>query len=180
MAQYRCDQCGATFDTRSEFLRHMKTSHPERAPSAADLESALSGIEFPAHPHTLARHARDEGEAQIADILNDLDDREYRDAADVARAFGEIRAHEDKPTYQPSVRGGAAAMETDAISAARIASLFEGMEFPGSADDLERHARAQQASEDEIKIVSNLPDRRYRDMSDVATAFGEVKDGDSQ
>ncbi len=177
MARHRCEICGAEFDTLSEYRRHMQTSHPERAPSAADLEQALSGMAYPASRDALARHARDSDADGIADILGELPDREYRDAADVARAFGGIRAHDEKPTDQPSRRGGEAAMQTEAISAARAASLFSGMEFPASAEDLRSHARAQ-ASDCEMDVVSRLPDRRYSDMTDVAQAFGEVKDAD--
>mgnify|MGYP006295360043 CR=1 FL=1 len=143
MAQHRCEICGAGFDTLSEYRRHMQTSHPERAPSAADLEEALSGIDYPASRDALIRHARDRGADESADIVQELPDREYRDAADVARAFGAIRAHADKPTDQPSRRGGDAAMRTEAISAARVASLFSGVAFPASAADLTAHARAR-------------------------------------
>lgn len=177
MAQYRCEICGAEFDTLSEYRRHMQTSHPERAPSAADLERALSDMDYPASRDALARHARDSGADEIADILEELPDRDYQDAADVARAFGGFRAHEDKPTDQPSLRGGKKAMQTEAVSAARAASLFSGMEFPASAEDLKSHARAQ-ASDREMDVISRLPDRRYSDMSDVAKAFGEVKEAD--
>lgn len=177
MARHRCEICGAEFDTPSEYRRHMQTSHPERAPSAADLEQALSGIAYPASRDALVRHARDSGADGIADILEELPDREYRDAADVARAFGGIRAHEEKPSDQPSRRGGKAAMQTDAISAARAASLFSGMEFPASAEDLRSCARAQ-ASDGEMGLISRLPDRRYSDMADVAKAFSEVKETD--
>lgn len=172
MAQYRCDLCGAEFDTRSEYRRHMQTSHPAQAPSAADLEHALSGIEYPATPDALAEHARSEGQDEIAGILQQLPDQEYRDAAEVARAFGSLRSHEDKPDYQPSVRGGAAALE--APSAARFASLFTGLRFPASPEDLQNHA-SPEASEDEMKTLRRLPDRTYRDMSDLAEAYGEIK-----
>ncbi len=177
MARHRCEICGAEFDTLSEYRRHLQTSHPERAPSAADLERALSGIAYPASRGALARHARGSGANEIADILDELPDRNYRDAADVARAFGGIRAHEEKPTDKPSLRGGKAAMQTDALSAARVASLFSGMEFPASAGDLISHARAR-ASDREIDLVTRLPDRRYGDMADVEKAFGEVKSED--
>lgn len=173
MARHRCEICGAEFDTLSDYRRHMQTSHPERAPSAADLEHALSGIAYPAPRDALARHARDSGADEIADILKELPDRDYRDAADVARAFGGLRAHEEKPTDQPSLRGGEAAMQPGSLSAARIASLFSGMEFPASAEDLAAHARAQ-ASDREMDLVTRFPDRRYSDMADVEKAFGEV------
>lgn len=175
MAQYRCDICGAEFETLSEYRRHMQTSHPERAPSAADLERALEGIDYPARPERLAAHATNKGEDDAAEILKELPDRDYRDAAEVARAFGEIRAHEEKPDDQPSLRGGAAALESEAVSAARLASLFEGMEFPASRDDLKAHAKPR-ARDREMELVSSLPDRSYGDMADVAKAFGEVKE----
>lgn len=176
MAQYRCDICGAEFDTRSEYRRHMQTSHPERAPSAADLERALSGIEYPAQQDALAKHARKRGEDEIADILQQLPEKDYRDAAEVARAFGSLRSHEDKPDHQPSARGGAAALK--APSAARFASLFRGLRFPASREDLQGHT-SRDASEDEMETIRKLPERTYRDMSDVAKAYGEVKQDDS-
>ena len=179
MAPYSCDRCGAEFDTPSEYRRHMKTSHPEQAPSAADLEHAISGAEFPAPPGKLAELARERDEHEIARILDDLPEKDYRDAADVSRSFGELRAREEKPNHQPSVRGGEAAMESDAISAARLASLFEGIDFPSGLDDLKAHA-ASEAGEREMKYISNLPDRTYEDMSDVAKAFGEVKNDDGR
>lgn len=174
MAQYLCEYCQATFDTRSDYLRHMRTSHPPRAPSAADLERALSGIAYPATPETLAGYARDNNEEDIAGILETLKNREYRDAAEVARAFGEIRSGEDKPEYKPSLRGGEAAMQTQAISAARFAQIFKGLAFPASADDLAAHAQ-DRAGEKALGIIRRMPDRRYSDMSDIAKAFGEVK-----
>jgi len=177
MAQYRCDICQAEFDTRSDFRRHMQASHPKRAPSAADLGRALSGITYPAPPEKLGEYARERGEDEIADILEGLSEREYRDAADVARAFGEKRAHAQKPTYQPSKRGGEAALQSDAISAARFASLFAGMNFPASIDDLKIHARAK-ANEKEMAVIASLTDRRYSDMADVARAFGKSKGED--
>lgn len=175
MARHRCEICGAEFDTLSEYRRHMQTSHPERAPSAADLEHALSGVSYPASRDALARAARDGNAEGIAEIVEELPDRDYRDAADVARAFGGLRAHEDKPDDQPGKRGGEAAMQTGSLSAGRLASLFSGLRFPASAEDLKAHARSE-ASNPEMDLVARLPDRRYGDMSDVAKAFGEVKE----
>lgn len=177
MAKHRCEICGAEFDTLSEYSHHMQTSHPERAPSAADLERALFGVEYPASRDVLTQYARDQDAAEIAEIVQDLPNRDYRDAADVARAFGGLRAREEKPTDQHSKHGGEAAMRTRSISAARVASLFSGMEFPASAGDLKAHARSE-ASDCETDLISHLPDRRYSDMSDVAKAFGEVKEAD--
>ena len=135
------------------------------------VEIALSGVGYPASRDALARHARESAEEEIAEIVEDLPDRDHADAADVACAFGGSRAH------QPSIRGGEAAMQSAKLSVARAASLFAGMDFPASAEDLKAHARSQ-ASEAGMEVTSRLPDDRYGDMSDVEKAFGEVKNED--
>jgi hypothetical protein len=46
-AQFTCEICGDDFDQKSRFEKHMAISHPERAPSAADLEQVLAGTRYP-------------------------------------------------------------------------------------------------------------------------------------
>ncbi|MFW7377443.1 MAG: hypothetical protein ACOH5I_01385 [Oligoflexus sp.] len=48
MAQFTCAICGADFGQKSRYERHMMTSHPDQAISAAELEKALKGVNFPA------------------------------------------------------------------------------------------------------------------------------------
>ena len=45
--QFECSICGHGFEQKSRLERHMATSHPPQAPSAADVENVLSGIEYP-------------------------------------------------------------------------------------------------------------------------------------
>lgn len=170
MAQYECPICGQGFEQLSTYRRHMQTSHPEQAPSAADMEGALAGIEFPAARDELVLHAREGGHDDIAALLEELPARRYRDAAEVARAFGGLRRHQEKPDHQPSARGGRRALESR--SAARVAALLKGIEFPATRQDLEDHV-ASRASEPETATIQRLPERTYHDMSDVARAFGE-------
>lgn len=170
MAQYQCPVCGEGFEQRSAYRRHMQTSHPEQAPSAADMEGALAGIGFPATRDELVRHAREGGHDDIAALLEELPARRYRDAAEVARAFGELRSHQHKPDHQPGARGGRRALES--LSAARVAALLEGIEFPATRQDLVDHVHAR-ASDSETAAIRRLPERTYHDMSDVARAFGE-------
>ncbi|NIC06596.1 DUF2795 domain-containing protein [Billgrantia bachuensis] len=105
MAQFVCEICGATFEQKSRYDRHMLTSHPKRAVSAADLEKALQGIDFPKRHDELIDAVRGE-EREVRDIVERLPERQYRDAAEVARAFGELRTHEKAPANQPSKTGG--------------------------------------------------------------------------
>lgn len=168
MAQFSCDTCGETFDQKSRYERHKMTSHPPQAPSAADLEKALGGVDFPKRRDELVEAA--EGD-EIKRILEDLPDKQYRDAAEVARAFGERRSHEKKPEYQPSKKGGAQAM--NAPSAARIASLFSGLDFPASSKKLKSYAQ-DRASDEEMRVIEKFHDHTYRDMSDVAKEVGRV------
>jgi hypothetical protein len=42
-SQFICSICGDGYDQKSRLDRHMATSHPPSAPSAADVEKALAG-----------------------------------------------------------------------------------------------------------------------------------------
>jgi len=173
MAQFTCEYCGKGFEQRSRYERHLQTSHPPRAPDAADVEQALRGIDFPASRATLEDAARNNGEDNILSIIRSLPERDYRDAAEVAEGLGEAIGHRPAPARQPGKKGGENAM--NALSAARIASLFSGIKFPATAQDLVEHAR-KTASQDEMALVSRLSDITYRDITDVTREFGRCID----
>lgn len=173
MAQFTCEYCGEGFEQRSRYERHLQTSHPPRAPNAADLERALRGIDFPASRATLAEVAGKNADEHILTVIRALPERDYRDAAEVAEGLGEVIGHRQAPSRQPSRKGGENAMTS--LSAARIASLFSGMTFPATAEDLVEHAR-KTANRDEMALVSQLSDITYRDMTDVTREFGRCVD----
>src|SRR6266498_3395326 len=94
MAQFVCEQCGEGFAQRSRYERHVAASHPPRAVTAADVEKALAGIDFPRRKRELVEHAtrRVPKGSEVLRALERLPDRAYRDAAEVAVAFGEAKA----------------------------------------------------------------------------------------
>ncbi|WP_277809730.1 DUF2795 domain-containing protein [Chromohalobacter canadensis] len=174
MAQFRCEICGEEFEQKSRYEQHMQTSHPKQAVSAADIEKALKGVDFPKTRDKLI-DAVDEDAQQVREILGRLPDKEYRDAAEVARAFGELRTHEKAPSNQPSKTGGQHAMQTSSSepSAARFASLFSGIDFPVDGDELKRYA-SPNASEQEKQILEKFGGHTYHSMADVTRELERV------
>src|SRR5919107_4665460 len=126
MAQFTCKICGDGFEQKSRFERHMATSHPEKAPSAADIEKALSGIRYPRTKEELVNYAsRRVTDEELMNIIKSLPTREYRDSADVAIALGEVKrkqgirnAEEVANTEAPGAKGGRAAATTSVSAAA--------------------------------------------------------------
>ena len=114
--EFVCPYDEETFDTRSRFDRHMASSHPPSVVTAADVWKALAGIDFPASKEDLVRYAegRLPPDAEVLRVIRALPARSYRDAADVAVAFGESRAPGGAPTAgvardePPSRHGGRA------------------------------------------------------------------------
>ncbi len=60
--------------------------------SAAGVTAALKGIDLPRRRGGLVRHARaNDAPAEVIELLEALEDREFRDMADVTRALGKVR-----------------------------------------------------------------------------------------
>ncbi|MDX1648467.1 MAG: DUF2795 domain-containing protein, partial [Myxococcota bacterium] len=115
-------------------------------------------------------HARGADPA-VAEVLAELPERTYRDAAEVARALGALRRHEAKPSHAPSRLGGERALE--APSAARVASLLRGIDFPASGAELRAHARGE-ASEEEMALLERFGEGPFHDMAEVEEELGRV------
>jgi len=70
-------------------------------------------------------------------------------------------------------RGGPAAASTD--SAAGVASALKGVSLPSDRAASVRQARDNDAPEEVISLIGNLPDREFETMADVSKAVGEVR-----
>lgn len=168
--RFECEVCGQVFDARSKYRRHRETSHPPRAVSAADLEQSLAGVSFPAAPGDLVERARanDAGD-QLVRVIEELPEREYRDAADLAKAFQEAvtgidRSGEPAPS-QRSARGN---------SAAALAHALKGIDLPADRAGLLEHARSRDVSEALLDRIEAMPDREYRDFAEIEKGFSET------
>ncbi|MFW5704746.1 MAG: DUF2795 domain-containing protein [Nanoarchaeota archaeon] len=175
MTQFKCKICGAEFEQKSRYERHMLTSHPEPAPSAADVEKMLAGINFPKNKKELIKYTKENSENKKAQkLIEDLPDRNYRDAAEITRALGEIKTYTKKPQYQPSKLGGKRAMETkNTPSAAKISASFEGIKLPKNKKELVEYSK--KSDKETQKIIKQFPEKDYHTMADITKAIHEIK-----
>jgi hypothetical protein len=190
-SQFKCAICGDGFEQKSRLERHMDTAHPPSAPSAADVEKVLGGIQYPKIKEQLIEYASHKGSTAGQDLLNlikSLPDRTYRDSAEVAIALGELKsgkkirsAKEVERTEQPGTIGGRAATVSPSVSAATIAKVLSGIDFPKSKGDLKEYAlvktskSAIQNSDEVLKLLKKLPSRKYTNMADVEHEIGRLK-----
>ena len=190
-SQFTCSICGDGFEQKSRFERHMATSHPPSAPSAADIEKVLTGIHYPKTKQDLIQYASQKASTigrDLFDLIKSLPDRTYRDSAEVAVAFGELKgrkkprkAKKIEDTEKPSVRGGIAAVASSSISAATIAKVLSGIDFPKSKDEIKEYAKyniskAQVAdTETVLGLLDELSPKEYSNMADVEREVGKLK-----
>jgi hypothetical protein len=95
LSQFNCSICGDGFEQKSRLLRHINTSHPPHATSAADIEKVLAGIDYPKTKDDLVQYSSQKMltiENELFNLITSLSSRTYRDSADVAVALSELRA----------------------------------------------------------------------------------------
>jgi hypothetical protein len=190
-SQFTCSICGDEFEQKSRLERHMTTSHPASAPSAADVEKALAGIHYPKIKEDLVQYVSQKASTigqDLFDLIKSLPDRTYRDSAEVAVALGELKsgkgvrtAKQVEQTEKPSTRGGRAAVASSSISAATIAKVLSGIDFPKSKNDLKEYAKdniskvGAQDSDVVLNLLDELPAKEYTNMADVEREIGRLK-----
>jgi hypothetical protein len=185
--QFKCPFCGKGFEQKSKLNRHTETAHPPSAPSAADLERLLGGIKYPKSKQELQSFATQritKGSPELLILVSSLPDRIYRDAAEVGIALGELKSGKrPRSSAQmaklepPSKRGGKNALMSSSISAARIASMLKGIDFPKSKRSVILYARKQSddSSEGIISVLRMISDKTYKNMAELEKEIGKIK-----
>src|SRR6266516_787197 len=188
-SQFTCVVCGQGLEQKSRLQRHMHTSHPPSAPSAADLERAWYGIKYPKTKQELVEYVSQSSVIgkDVFDLIKSLPDRTYRNSAEVAMALGELKcgkgfrsAKQAEAIEQPSKKGGKAAVKSS-ISAATIAKALSGIDFPKTKDSLlqyvHRHISKFESKDSRaiLNILDQIADREYNDMAEVEQEIGKIK-----
>jgi hypothetical protein len=167
----------------------MDTSHPPSAPSTADIEKVLSGIEYPKTKEGLVEYVSQKHAIMGDDVyslIESLPSRTYRDSAEVAIALGELKsgkafrtANMVAKSEQPSKKGGKAAV-TKSVSAAAVAKVLAGIDFPKTKRSLIQYAKKNvpktqvHHSTDILDVIDQLPERKYDNMADVERSIRDI------
>jgi len=189
-SQFTCHVCGHGFEQKSRLEKHILTSHPEPAPSAADIEKALSGIKYPKSKEEIIDYIISRPQIKVKkeliDLIQNLPERPYRDSAEVGIALGEIKsgkkirsAKEVENTESPSKKGGKVAA-TSSISAATLAKALSGIDLPQSQENISKYITKnivnmnKDIQTDIVKIFRRLPKKEYKDMAEIEKELGKI------
>lgn len=56
-----------------------------------------------------------------------------------------------------------------------ITHHLKGIDFPAGKEDLVKHAQENDADEDVLAIIRQMPDQEYGNMADVMKGVGEIE-----
>ncbi|WP_199533348.1 DUF2795 domain-containing protein [Rhodovulum sp. 12E13] len=138
-----------------------------------DAQLVLIGAEEQAAPLEIGANGKADPFATFGLAAGDWPDDPLESGA-FAAATGDAEPVESEgDRSKGGRRGGPVAARTD--SAAGVTSALTGISFPSDRAGLVRQARDNDAPDEVIDLIENMPERRFETMADVSKAVGEVR-----
>ena len=133
--------------------------------SPIEVQKALKGMDYPAKKQDLIEKARENGAPQqVMQVLENLPDKEFSNAVDVSKEFGEGgRGGQEKG--QGISHRGAGSPPIEAQKA------LKGMDYPAGKQEILEKARKNSASQEVMDILEDLPEKEYENAADVSKEF---------
>lgn len=138
----------------------------QRGGLTTEIEKSLKGINFPASKQELVKQAKSNHAGRnVINAIQNLPENRFNSPTDVAKAWGQERRGIQRGGTR---RGG---MTTE------IEKSLKGINFPASKQDLMQQAKMNNASQDVMQAIENLPEERFNSPTDVAKAWGKERRG---
>jgi hypothetical protein len=61
------------------------------------------------------------------------------------------------------------------VSPAKVEKSIKGIKFPASKQDLVQQAESNNANDDVLNILENVPDKQFNSPVDISKAIGKMK-----
>jgi hypothetical protein len=151
-------------------------SHRGAGSPPIETQKALKGMDYPAGKQAILEKARENNAPQeIMQILEDIPEREYENAADVSKEFKGETGHVEE-MGRTEGRGGRE--EGEGISHRGAGSppieaqkALKGMDYPAGKQEIIEKARENNAPQEVMQILEDLPEREFQNAADVSKEF---------
>jgi flagellar motility protein MotE (MotC chaperone) len=155
--------------------------------SPIEVQKALKGMDYPAKKKDLIEKARENDAPQeVMHVLENLPDKEFENAVDVSREFGEggggrggHQGGSSRGGHQGGGSRGSQEQEGQGISHRGAGSppieaqkALKGMDYPARKQEILEKARDNNATKEVMDILEDLPDKEYENAADVSKEFG--------
>lgn len=140
----------------------------------ADIEKSLKGINFPANRQDLVQQAKKNKASQnVMQAIENLPEDQFNSPTDVAKAWGQER----KGTKSGGTSGGGTQRGGTRRGGltTEIEKSLKGINFPASKQDLVQQAQNNNASQEVVQAIENLPEDQFNSPTDVAKAWGKER-----
>ncbi len=135
----------------------------------SEIEKSLKGINFPADKQDLVQQAKSNlASRDVINAIKNLPEDKFNSPTDVAKAWGEERRGGSTASDSGTRRGGITS---------EIEKSLKGINFPADKQDLVQQAKKNNASQNVMHAIKNLPEDKFKSPTDVAKAWGEERRG---